>query len=700
MLCACKEDVSAKLARARSNLEQVEERLRILSMKSAGRKRIENDEDLHAKKLRRWCIRVRSLVLVPAIESRAEEARPRPEGELAPPMLSVMSDAKLLGISTLPDVCSMLNCFKCISWSMHTLSIISRKPKLGEMNFILSRASELSLPDEKALRTMKLMVQRALQWQGRVRKALAPKPGETKALNVNMLQELLTNVEDTAVHIPETSMLTVAIEDKGARHCICGGPSDGSFMLRCDKCEKWFHGACMNVTKESSEALKQWLCLSCSGKDVEEVTSCALAESSHAKHSFTCQAEMSSSEDDDKSPHAPDPSSLWPPFGLKGSTRAAEVLGGECLAIPDETIVLGTLLDEDTKIMSSLRHIDKFEEKRVLNKGEYHSLPNNVDPMPEEPAMVASKFKTEASGLTMKMARDAMLNQHVETASNAAGFMQETKGLFSQSVENMPSCDPQAMDPVVSKESLIENTESRTSANLPEISSADNDFPAKVGDTTDSHATPFDSNGLDGAVERNTINKNEEETELVRSEITMNQSLGKFSVGPLMERASKDVQPMVIESISISQAETEIVSEAASRQLELSEKERGLQMTESEAVLLCSGLEPSTKLNGKKDFDKGPCLSQNATVTPTASDMKIDCCGHEVKSSIEGIVSSKATAAAESKSDCSSDLQSGDQGLHLEDPGSSTTDTCVQEGTQTPAQVLPDMRVALKEASA
>ena len=180
----------------------------------------------------------------------------------------------------------------------------------------------------------------------------------------------------------------------------------------------------------------------------------------------------------------------------------------------------------------------------------------------------------------------------------------------------------------------------------------------------------------------------------------MNQSLGKFSVGPLMERASKDVQPMVIESISISQAETEIVSEAASRQLELSEKERGLQMTESEAVLLCSGLEPSTKLNGKKDFDKGPCLSQNATVTPTASDMKIDCCGHEVKSSIEGIVSSKATAAAESKSDCSSDLQSGDQGLHLEDPGSSTTDTCVQEGTQTPAQVLPDMRVALKEASA
>jgi len=139
---------------------------------------------------------------------------------------------------------------------------------------------------------------------------------------------------------------------------------------------------------------------------------------------------MSSSEDDDKSPHAPDPSSLWPPFGLKGSTRAAEVLGGECLAIPDETIVLGTLLDEDTKIMSSLRHIDKFEEKRVLNKGEYHSLPNNVDPMPEEPAMVASKFKTEASGLTMKMARDAMLNQHVETASNAAGFMQETKGLF------------------------------------------------------------------------------------------------------------------------------------------------------------------------------------------------------------------------------------------------------------------------------
>ena len=39
------------------------------------------------------------------------------------------------------------------------------------------------------------------------------------------------------------------------------------------------------------------------------------------------------------SPHAPDPKSLWLPFGLLGSKSAIEALGLECSAIPEEAVV-------------------------------------------------------------------------------------------------------------------------------------------------------------------------------------------------------------------------------------------------------------------------------------------------------------------------------------------------------------------------
>ncbi|KAJ3276831.1 hypothetical protein HDV01_002886 [Terramyces sp. JEL0728] len=45
-------------------------------------------------------------------------------------------------------------------------------------------------------------------------------------------------------------------------HCICQNPTldDGLFMVSCDKCRKWFHGHCVNVTAEVAE----WRCHRCS----------------------------------------------------------------------------------------------------------------------------------------------------------------------------------------------------------------------------------------------------------------------------------------------------------------------------------------------------------------------------------------------------------------------------------------------------
>jgi hypothetical protein len=248
-------------------------------------------------------------------------------------MLSLISEAESFGISCLPDVNSMANFFKCMSWSFFTLSIISRKPSFGEMKMLLSQAASAKLPDEKALKTMKVMHQRAIQWQGKIRKALAPRAGEIKPLNLSVLRELSAGVAGIALLIPEASKLNAAIEDRGARHCLCGGPSDGSFMLACVKCKRKFHGTCVNEPNELYPSVENWVCVRCSGQKYCEPISLPKEEGSVDHKELECTNRHSKRG---VSPHAPDPRKLWPPFPLFGSPEAREILGPECSLIPDD----------------------------------------------------------------------------------------------------------------------------------------------------------------------------------------------------------------------------------------------------------------------------------------------------------------------------------------------------------------------------
>lgn len=36
---------------------------------------------------------------------------------------------------------------------------------------------------------------------------------------------------------------------------VCHGYDTSSFMIQCDECRDWFHGACVNITKEYAEKL-------------------------------------------------------------------------------------------------------------------------------------------------------------------------------------------------------------------------------------------------------------------------------------------------------------------------------------------------------------------------------------------------------------------------------------------------------------
>lgn len=331
-------DVVADIEKAKLEIQQAKERLELLSQKNLERKALEKREDENSKSLRRWCIRVRSLVLIPSSKDVAEEARPLESGALSKPMISVLSESESLGISDLPDIGAMGNLFQCMAWSLFTLSIIRRKPTYHEMKALLAEASRISLPNEKALKTLRHLYQKASQLRGKVKKALAPRPGETKNISMSLLRELSTGVEAISVFIPESSKLDAAINDKGARYCLCGGPNDGNFMLSCGKCLMWFHGRCMNISSEANIDTKEWICPGCSGQDPSQPS---LEKEDDMDVENVDQ--LYNFRNLNPSANAPDPSKVWPPFSLFGSSEATEVLGSECSLIPDD---VGTLLLE------------------------------------------------------------------------------------------------------------------------------------------------------------------------------------------------------------------------------------------------------------------------------------------------------------------------------------------------------------------
>jgi PHD-finger len=54
-------------------------------------------------------------------------------------------------------------------------------------------------------------------------------------------------------------------DDPDRLWCICKQPHNNRFMICCDKCEDWFHGKCVNVTRkmESEMQGKEWRCPNC-----------------------------------------------------------------------------------------------------------------------------------------------------------------------------------------------------------------------------------------------------------------------------------------------------------------------------------------------------------------------------------------------------------------------------------------------------
>lgn len=320
--------VQAKINKAQETIRQCGDRLSRLSEKAEERKAILCIEDAKKPLLKNWCLRVRTLALIPRSLEASEQSRPLNDGSLSASMKALIDEAQQMGISNVSDVEAMINAFGCMSWCLLATRTLARKPTMREMELLVNRARRLKLIEEKTLRTIKAIVLRAKSWQGKVLKSLTPSPGETKPYNVDSLKELETSSDEIPVLLKEEALLSGVIEDAGCRHCVCGGPTDARVMLGCDNCEKWFHGPCVDMTKQQCDSVEKWVCPPCTGAaSPVDVTKCGIVWEDRDDPRQTKSRNVAA--------EAPNPTKMWPPFGLFGSDEAREVLGDDCSALPD-----------------------------------------------------------------------------------------------------------------------------------------------------------------------------------------------------------------------------------------------------------------------------------------------------------------------------------------------------------------------------
>lgn len=188
------------------------------------RKNLEAREDTLALNMKKWAMMVRREVFSPMTMEVAESSRPQ-NGTLSAPMEKATKYAETLGVATLPDTDVVLNSFKIFSWCLHSLGILIRKPRVDEIRSLLTQSDSgyFKLPEAKCVRMLRSMSSRAQIWQSKVKKVLAPVPGETRPYDLALLKEHILAAKQIPLIMPEESRILSTIEDGGNRHCICGG---------------------------------------------------------------------------------------------------------------------------------------------------------------------------------------------------------------------------------------------------------------------------------------------------------------------------------------------------------------------------------------------------------------------------------------------------------------------------------------------
>lgn len=164
---------------------------------------------------------------------------------------------------------TMLSSLRILLWCTMAQWAVRKPPSVGLLYDLVSQGQLLSSVDDDLLETLGTMARRASLWEASVREVFsAPPENNTSPIDVGTLQRLLADAKHIPVQLALESKVMAALDDGGNRYCLCRGPNDGSFMVGCDSCEEWFHGACVRLkvrtiqvrTTRATIACMTWHC--------------------------------------------------------------------------------------------------------------------------------------------------------------------------------------------------------------------------------------------------------------------------------------------------------------------------------------------------------------------------------------------------------------------------------------------------------
>lgn len=226
------------------------------------------------------------------------------------------------------DVKLVLNHVKVLAWCMKAAGVFVRRPSIKELDTLVQQGAKLSGTSvlTNTLRTLKGLLTRFKRFESTVFEFLKPIPGCQTNFCTVRLQALAEEERLMTFRSSLGDRIATVLDDSGRRHCLCGGPSDGRFMIGCDGCDVWFHGHCVGVSKDTpEEQLENWMCPNCTKSTVK-----LSLDLFHQYYDIVDEV-----TDNDVAPLAVKPDDMWPPLGLLYSDRALRALGPDCCAMPD-----------------------------------------------------------------------------------------------------------------------------------------------------------------------------------------------------------------------------------------------------------------------------------------------------------------------------------------------------------------------------
>ena len=309
------------------SLEQSHHRLNDIMNLSKEKKTLENREDSMIYCLRYWFVLIRCKIIAPKSMDIADTSRPTLSSDslsrvdlLSDPMKEAIREAAVLELLDFVDVNTAISNFSTIGWCLIALSILRRKPKVEELQLLSSSYSVIKVPDAKCVALIRSMITRATSWQSQIRQLFdLASANSHPSIEASTWHEQLSLASSIPMITQEYTWLENIIADGCSKHCICQGPVRLSLMLSCDACGKWFHGSCVQVSEAEAESSPIWTCPSCSGS-----TTSHLEKKDHSR----VRRWKPSYDEDDVSNIAPNPSLIWPPFGLSDNPEAVACFGG------------------------------------------------------------------------------------------------------------------------------------------------------------------------------------------------------------------------------------------------------------------------------------------------------------------------------------------------------------------------------------